>query len=786
MADRLFQGVFVSDLMGFTIFDASTGETLAVNDRFLAMTGHSRADFDEGRWDWREFTPAEYLPLDETAIRSVVETGRWTAYEKEYRRRDGSRFQVRLSSAPIPGEPGRVVVGIEDITVERAATEALAESVAQARRQADELKAIFDAAPTGLCVLDRDLRYVRINNLLAEVNGLPASEHVGRTVAEIVPDLTDQALATLHRVLSGEEVWGVEFAGTTQARPGVVRTWRENWLPLRNAAGEIVGVTVSAEEITDELAAERALKESNARVREQQRLIEAEAARREADALYRAYFENTPEALFIISVSPEGDYRVEETNRAHQIGVGLKLQDIQGRRMQDILPEPALSRVLETYDIVVRTGQPYQYREVFELHDERAHWDTTLVPMHDATGRVIRLIGSSRNVTPQVAAEEALRQSQKMEAMGQLTGGVAHDFNNLLTPIIGALDLLQRNGLGGAREQRLIDGALQSAERARTLVQRLLSFARRQPLQPTAVDIGALVEGMRGLLGTTLGPQIRLDVSLAEDLPPARADANQIEMALLNLVVNARDAMPDGGTLRVEVDSNRLTSDHLSGLAEGDYVCLTVSDTGHGMDEATLARAVEPFFSTKGVGRGTGLGLSMVHGLAQQLGGALDLKSRPGVGTRIRLCLPVCQEAFLASGPQEEASLGQRLSGRVLLVDDEALVRAATADMLVDLGYEVSEVENAAAALERLEANPDFDLVITDHMMPGQSGADLARTVKARRPSLSVLIVSGYADVEGIAPDLPRLVKPFNRRELTEALRRLTESGRGPLNTASH
>ena len=212
-----------------------------------------------------------------------------------------------------------------------------------------------------------------------------------------------------------------------------------------------------------------------------------------------------------------------------------------------------------------------------------------------------------------MSAEEALRQAQKMEAMGQLTGGVAHDFNNLLTPIVGALDMLRRKGLGGNREQRLIDGAAQSAERAKTLVQRLLAFARRQPLQPVAVDVAKLVIGMADLIRSTSGPQIRVVVEVQDDLAPAKADPNQLEMALLNLSVNARDAMPDGGTLRISAGEEQVGFGHTSKLEPGRYIRLSVADTGLGMDETTLARAVEPFFSTKGVGKGTGLGLSMVH-----------------------------------------------------------------------------------------------------------------------------------------------------------------------------
>jgi PAS domain S-box-containing protein len=371
------------------------------------------------------------------------------------------------------------------------------------------------------------------------------------------------------------------------------------------------------------------------------------------------------------------------------------------------------------------------------------------------------------------AAQEALRQSQKMEAMGQLTGGVAHDFNNLLTPIVGALDMLQRNGLGGEREQRLIAGAAQSAERAKVLVQRLLAFARRQPLQPVAVDIARLVKNMADLVSSTTGPQIKVVVDAANDLPPAKADPNQLEMALLNLAVNARDAMPEGGTLRISASVHTLRPVENPGLPSGPYVRLSVADTGIGMDDATLARAIEPFFSTKGVGKGTGLGLSMVHGLASQLGGALTIKSKPDLGTNVELWLPQIE----AEPETAVAALdGEAVRGRgmALIVDDEEYVRLSTSEMLIDLGYRVVEATSAEEALRLIRDGAGVDLVITDHLMPGMSGTDLARIIRESRPDVPVLVVSGYAEMDGIASDLPRLTKPFRKDELAASLAGLT------------
>jgi PAS domain S-box-containing protein len=374
-------------------------------------------------------------------------------------------------------------------------------------------------------------------------------------------------------------------------------------------------------------------------------------------------------------------------------------------------------------------------------------------------GDVFYAVGRDVTAEKQAAAElehtqEALRQSQKMEAMGQLTGGVAHDFNNLLTPILGSLDMLHRRGLGGEREQKLIAGALQSVDRAKTLVQRLLAFARRQPLQSRAVDVATLVIDMADLMDRTAGPQIRVVVETIGDLPAAVADPNQLEMALLNLGVNARDAMPDGGTIRLSATAERIGPGHRS----------------------RLRRAVEPIFSTKGVGKGTGLGLSMVHGLALQLGGALTIESRLGLGTNVELWLPRSSEPVEPAEAAGETLKPAAKLGRALLVDDEELVRLSTADMLSELGYVVVEASSAEEALRLLDEGCRPDVLVTDHLMPGMSGTELAQLVRRALPGVPVLVVSGYAEVEGIATDLPRLTKPFRSGDLATRLMALTPS----------
>ena len=417
--------------------------------------------------------------------------------------------------------------------------------------------------------------------------------------------------------------------------------------------------------------------------------------------------------------------------------------------------------------------------------------------LRDAEGRAVRVHGAVVDITAHkrdkeellrlnetleqrvaarteelLKAQEALRQSQKLEAMGQLTGGIAHDFNNLLTPIIANLDLLHR-GAPSAREARLIDGALKSADSAQILVQRLLAFARRQALQPARVDVATLVRGMADLIRRTLGPRIRIVLELAPDLAPAHADPNQLEMAILNLAVNARDAMPGGGTLTIRAENEPPSADHPAALAAGAYVRLSIADTGFGMDEKTCERAVEPFFSTKGLGKGTGLGLSMVDGLASQMGGAFRISSRVGQGTSATLWLPVWD------GPEAEVDVTletlppSAALGVALVVDDHDLVRVSTAELLHELGYEVVEASSGEEAAELVERGLHADLLVTDHLMPGMSGVDLARLIRMRSPRTRILLVSGYSDPAGIPPGIPCLTKPFRKAQLQEQIARL-------------
>lgn len=489
-------------------------------------------------------------------------------------------------------------------------------------------------------------------------------------------------------------------------------------------------------------------------------------------------------------------FRVIEINDEGLRLDGRSRDEILGRSHVELWPEREETALGALYKKVMKERTPGSAEVNYQRPGDHDHWfavdaypvpDGVAIFYRDVTARKSaedalrelnatlerRIDERTRELT---TAEEALRQAQKMEAMGQLTGGVAHDFNNLLTPIVGALDLLQRRNIGGEREQRLIGGAAQSAERAKTLVQRLLAFARRQPLQPTSVDVAKLIAGMADLIESTSGPQIRVVVESQHDLPLANADPNQLEMALLNLSVNARDAMPNGGVLRISAGLSSAGERKPSNLPAGPYICLSVADSGVGMDEATLARAIEPFFSTKGVGKGTGLGLSMAHGLAAQLGGAMTIQSRPGLGTNVEFWLPVSSNNAVAINFSSETVDAVTRAGTVLLVDDEELVRMTTAEMLNDLGYVVVEAGSGEDALRLIQQGLRPDLLMTDHLMAGMNGTDLARMLLSQQKVSKVLVVSGYADGDGDVPDLPRLTKPFRKDELVFSLSSLKAS----------
>jgi PAS domain S-box-containing protein len=550
----------------------------------------------------------------------------------------------------------------------------------------------------------------------------------------------------------------------------------EDTFPLRRADGQYRWFLSRAEPIRDESGAIVRWFGTNTDITEQ---IETADALARSEAQFRTMAEALPGLLFV--AGPTGDNQF--VSEGFRVFTGRRTEELLGDSWLDVLHPDDAQRAREIWKGALRAQTIYMAEYRFRRSDGAYRWHIVRgLPVRDDQGQVTSWVGVCIDIHDRRAAEEDLRrrveqavaeretalfqlhEAQKLETVGQLTGGVAHDFNNLLTPIVGSLDLLRRR-LEDDRSLRLIDGALASAERARTLIQRLLAFARRQTLQPRPVDPTALVQGMRELIERSLGPRIEFATDIAPGVPPAMVDLNQLELALLNLSVNARDAMPNGGRLSWRV-CEEMAGESRADLAPGRYVRIEVSDTGMGMDADTLARAVEPFFSTKAAGKGTGLGLSMVHGLAGQSGGAFKLESQPGKGTTATLWLPVAAEDVVAPPRDTDARAASRRA-RVLLVDDEEQVRFTTSESLTELGYDVVPAGSAQEALDAVTGGLAPDLLVTDHLMPGMTGAQLAIELRARLPGLPVLMITGYAQLrpEEVG-DFDVLVKPYRHAEL--------------------
>lgn len=602
---------------------------------------------------------------------------------------------------------------------------------------------------------------------------------MGAPFKEVWADAWEQAKPIIDDAFAGRSQRFNDLPWKLDTDRGHADTWFTfSYSRVLDGDGEIAGLLIFTNETTARVMADAALQESQERLRSLNETLEERVAQRTAE---RDMLNRLVELADVMVMAVDLDYNILALNTANadEFERIFGVRPVAGDNMLSLLDDQPEHRE----QVRIGWGQGMRNENVTIVEDfgdrrrDRPYYEVNFRPLRDDAGKQIGVFQFVTDVTERLRREaeladarDALRQSQKMEAMGQLTGGVAHDFNNLLTPIVGSLDLLRRKQIGGEREQRLINGAAQSAERARVLVQRLLAFARRQPLQPGPVDIAGLIEGMNELVASTVGPRVNVAFDLDEDLPPAEADPNQLEMALLNLAVNARDAMPDGGALRIKAKLETVWLGDPSGLPVGRYLCISVADDGIGMDAATIARAVEPFFSTKGVGKGTGLGLSMVHGLASQLGGALTIKSQPASGTTIGLWLPE-SKSVVEQMPTTPIGTPARVTDQtVLLVDDEELVRASTADMLAELGYQVIEVESGEKALRLVEEGVHFDLLVTDHLMPGMTGIQLVGLVRSQLGDVPVLLVSGYAEQEGIGTDLPRLTKPFRKDELAATL----------------
>jgi PAS domain S-box-containing protein len=532
--------------------------------------------------------------------------------------------------------------------------------------------------------------------------------------------------------------------------------------PIRDRNGTLTGFAKVTRDLTERRAAELALRQSE----EQFRLLVQGV---------------TDYAIYMLS--PEGI--VTNWNKGAERIKGYLPSEIVGKHFSQFYTEEDRARNEPQRALETATREGRFEKEGWRVRkDGTRFWSHIVIdPIRDDGGAIIGFAKITRDVTERKHAQEtlerareALFQSQKMDAIGQLTGGVAHDFNNLLMAILGSLELLRKKLPDDPRMLRLLDNAAMGAQRGASLTQRLLAFSRLQQLDTKPVDVPSLVRGMTDLLERSLGPTARIETRFPQTMGKVLVDHNQLELALLNLTVNARDAMPDGGTILISAREQVIAAGHETRLPPGHYVCLAVEDTGEGMSEETLARATEPFFTTKGVGRGTGLGLSSVMGMSQQVGGSFVLKSRKGEGTVAEIWLPsatnLAEAADATIGAQKDVAPRRTL--RVLAVDDDALVLFNTTAMLEDLGHIALEATSGAGALEILRRQK-VDLIITDQAMPKMTGMQLIEAVRESWPEVPVLLATGYADLPGgAASTVTKLNKPFTQEQLAEVLSSMT------------
>jgi PAS domain S-box-containing protein len=668
----------------------------------------------------------------------------------------------------------------DDVTLALETVEIMWQSAERARAEAklaeseERFRAMADNAPVIVWVTDADGYCNYLNRTWYNTTGQSPEEALGFGWLEAThPDDKQMANDIFLEANAAHKPFRIEYR--LRHADGSYRWAIDAAAPRFDEAGQFMGYIGSVIDIDERRSAE-------------QRLIESELR-------YRTLFDSIDEGFCIVQFvdGPHGelsDFVHIEANAAYAENAGIP--DIVGQYVRAVVGDEA-EEWIRIYRDVLLTGEHIRFERVLEatgrhlelsaFRVEPADKRQVAVLFKDITPRKIaerELVALNDQLTERVekaVAERAtalaqLHEAQKLETLGQLTGGVAHDFNNLLTPIMGALDILSRRPELDDRTKRLIDGGSQAAEKARTLVQRLLAFSRRQTLVNEPVDICKVVGGMSDLIARSIGPQIKLTIGCPDVPQIAFVDPNQLELALLNLAVNARDAMPGGGKLDIDVHS--MTAAEKAGLANGEYVCVRVIDNGAGMNDETLRRAIEPFFTTKDIGQGTGLGLSSVHGLAAQSNGLFELESELGHGTTATLWLPVSIDG-LAAPEAKTTPAKQHMdvpAGRtVLLVDDEVLVRMGTAHMLQDIGYNVIEASSARQAIQLLANDDHIDALITDYAMPDMSGAELAERAAAMRPGLKMLLVTGYAsfDQQPVI-DLPRLEKPFGQDELAAAV----------------
>lgn len=674
-----------------------------------------------------------------------------------------SAIAISIPSAGSRTMAGTMVLGINPYTADTADLIPIAQLLAgqiggavanvaaleAERRRADRM---WSVSRDLMVIVDAEGVFRAVSPSWSRILGHPVESVIGRPFAEFMhPDDVEPSNAALAEALDATELNNYE--NRFRAVDGGYH--RIEW----HTTLEDGQVYAYGRDITD------------------RRMVEAKLS--ESEAQFRHLVQGvTDYAIYMID--PEG--KVSSWNEGARRIKGYEPEEIIGSHFSRFYTpedrergEP--SRALETARSEGRfLAEGWRVRK----SGERFRASVVIDAIRDDKGKPIGFAKITRDVTEREqaqkdleAAREALFQAQKMEAIGQLTGGVAHDFNNLLMAVSSSLDLLSRRIGDDPGARRLLNNAIEGAQRGATLTQRMLAFARRQQLEVSHVDVPRLLSGMSDLVQRSIGPEWPISANLPLRLPSVRADANQLEMALLNLIVNARDATPGGGPILISASCEDIFEHSSIRLTAGSYVRLAIKDCGQGMDEETLRRATEPFFTTKGVGKGTGLGLPMVHGMAQQIGGTFELLSELGQGTSAVLWLPVAATDPVNAMPQEteEQHPPKSCGLTILAVDDDPLVLINTAALLEDLGHSVIEAGSGARAIDFFSERADIDLLITDQAMPGMTGIDLVASLDAIRPGMPVIIASGYGEgVETSGRSVVRLGKPYNQSRLAEAI----------------
>jgi PAS domain S-box-containing protein len=657
-------------------------------------------------------------------------------------------------------------------TLDRAVRYAVrnAEAVRLAKESASLFKMAQEAAGVGAWEWDITNSSFIWSARVREIFGVDRDVKITYSLwlSTVHPDDRDTAQAAVAAAVAGHAPFDVVYrilrADPANPQDAPVLRWiSAKGEVIRDANGTPLRMVGIKMDVTDQQNAIAALRSSHEAAR-----IDLQAS----ETRFQTYFEASPECLFHVRVDPDGEFRYEAVNPAALALARTSLDMMRGRTPAEVLGPQAADQIAVGLRQVVQTGQPYHYEPTFELPAGVAIFDATYMPLRDTTGAITGVLGSARNITERRRLEAHLHQAKKMEALGQLAGGVAHDFNNLLTGILGCFELLGRR-VTSERAKQLVAQGCRAVERSTALTARLLAFSRHQPLSTQTVDVNSSLQETVEMLARTLGADIRIGTDLAPDLWPASTDRNQVELAILNLGINARDAMPLGGSLTISTRNETLTAPRDT-VPAGDYIAIAVTDTGSGMPPEVLTRVLEPFFTTKGPGKGTGLGLSMVAGVTRQLGGGLTITSEPDKGTCVTLYLPRAQTETPAQAAKAPGTIPPVC---ILLVDDDPNTQAVVGLYAAEAGHQVIEAKSGPQALTLLDAGHKVDIMVIEGTLPGTPTTDVIARAVARRPGLPVLVISGQT-TRPESGELPVLPKPFRQDAFNKALAELLGNGR--------